>query len=220
MKFNLFSIWKKDKENCKKNVVEECSDVDKNNPLLISDDGKTLIKCIRDVVECVIPNGVEVIAEEAFRGHQELISVTIPDSVIEIGGGAFQGCGLRTVTLPDSITRLETRTFACCRQLEEINLPESIETICIEAFNSCESLQHLEIPSSVKEIEEYAISNCTRLQVVIINSFTVNIHNWAFYDCLQLVCIETPFPMSFNMKHYKCSKYLHIISKHSKGKLI
>lgn len=27
MKFNLFGIWKKDKENCKKNGVEEFSDV-------------------------------------------------------------------------------------------------------------------------------------------------------------------------------------------------
>ena len=41
------------------------------------------------VYEVVIPNGVRVIAEEAFRNHTELKKVHLPASVTDIGNDAF-----------------------------------------------------------------------------------------------------------------------------------
>lgn len=44
---------------------------------------------------------VQRIAEEAFRDCTELTSVTVPDSVLEIGAGAFRGCeSLREIEIP------------------------------------------------------------------------------------------------------------------------
>lgn len=42
--------------------------------------------------EMIIPNGVENIGEEAFKGCYRLTSVKIPNSVTSIGKDAFEGC--------------------------------------------------------------------------------------------------------------------------------
>ena len=53
--------------------------------------------------QLVIPEGVALVPEDACRGLQELVRVTIPHSVKKIGAGAFMGCdNLATVTVASS----------------------------------------------------------------------------------------------------------------------
>ena len=42
--------------------------------------------------DVVIPDGVTHIAEKAFSGYRTLRSITIPESVTEIGSFAFRAC--------------------------------------------------------------------------------------------------------------------------------
>lgn len=51
--------------------------------------GDILVAYKGDLPEVVIPNGVRVIAEEAFRNHTELKKVHLPASVMNIGNDAF-----------------------------------------------------------------------------------------------------------------------------------
>ena len=51
--------------------------------------GDILVAYKGDLPEVVIPNGVRVIAEEAFRNHTELKKVHLPASVTDIGNDAF-----------------------------------------------------------------------------------------------------------------------------------
>jgi len=60
----------------------------------------------------VIPNGVTRIGREAFYQCTELTSVTIPDSVTDIGSSAFQKSGLTSITIPSSVTYIGEFAFS------------------------------------------------------------------------------------------------------------
>lgn len=86
-----------------------------------------------------IPNGVTVIGTNAFY-QCGLVSVTLPDTLIELGTSAFISCtGLTTVTIPDSVITIGS-SFQGCNGLASINcLPTTPPVINSNAFpsNNC-----------------------------------------------------------------------------------
>lgn len=100
---------------------------------------------------------VTKIGENAFDGNEEIINVTIPDSVKTIDLYAFYNCtSLETVSIPESVTSIGEGAFANCTALNTINLPSKIKTISYGLFASCSNLTKIEIPSKVTSIDGYA----------------------------------------------------------------
>ena len=67
----------------------------------------------------------EVIPENAFAGMDNLRIVMIPETVTEIGEGAFQGCeGIETLTLP-GVNSIGEGAFEGCTNLTSILIPSS-----------------------------------------------------------------------------------------------
>ena len=106
-----------------------------------------------------IPDGITHIADYAFepRGTnsktESMTSVVIPDSVTEIGQGAFKNCDqLTKVTLPDSLTSLSGEMFGYCDRLNNVVIPDSVTEIKNGAFYYCEALDTITIPESVTSI--------------------------------------------------------------------
>ncbi len=74
--------------------------------VLYSKDGHVLWKCPRQsrVQEYTVPDGVTRIAECAFYGCSNLVSVKLPQGVNYVGIRAFHSCpNLRSVTIPKSV---------------------------------------------------------------------------------------------------------------------
>ena len=126
---------------------------------LIDIDTKTLICGLKGAV---IPadGSVEVIGEGAFCGCK-IEQVVIPETVTEIRSSAFAECDrLRSISLPAGITEIAPYAFQACKAMEAIDLPEGIRTIGERAFDGCGSLISLEIPNSATDIGEYAFDGC------------------------------------------------------------
>jgi uncharacterized repeat protein (TIGR03803 family) len=73
-----------------------------------------------------IPDTVTNIGEEAFEYQSSLTYVTIPEGVTSIGEYSFFGCGLTGATIPDSVTDIGLSAFAGCGSLTAITVdPEN-----------------------------------------------------------------------------------------------
>lgn len=68
-----------------------------------------------------------------YRGSED--EVTIPDGVEVIAEGAFRDCrDMCSVTLPEGLKRIENEAFQWCARLESVHAPESIEYIGQDVF--------------------------------------------------------------------------------------
>ena len=92
----------------------------------------------------VVYNGitynVTTIGWEAFKcSRPTLLSVTIPNSVTKIDYGAFQNCdNLTSISIPTSVTYLGERVFYKCYSLTgSITIPENLVYMGRECFNGC-----------------------------------------------------------------------------------
>ena len=128
-----------------------------------------------------IPNTVTNIGAQAFYGCTALESITIPSSVTTIGTGAFYGSRLTSVTIPNTVTNLGTGLFNSCRQLESATISDGIERIPNNLFANCNRLATVTIPSSVKIIEDQAFLYCPLTSINIPENVVI-IENSAFFQ--------------------------------------
>ena len=134
---------------------------------------------------------VTSIGEYAFYDCWNLVSVTIPNSVIIIETGAFNGCsGLTSVTIPNSVTSIGDYAFSYCTGLTSVTIPNSVTSISNSAFESCSRLTSVTIPNSVTSIGDYAFSYCTDMTSVTIPNSVTTIGEYAFCSCIGLTSVH------------------------------
>lgn len=123
-------------------ISDEASDEFK-----IRSDTKLVVECAlweANIKSLSIPESVANIGNAAFYSCSALESVDIANGVSRIESEVFGNCKkLSSVTLPESVTRIEEQTFAYCAALEEITLTDKIEYIGEYAFSNCESLKDI-----------------------------------------------------------------------------
>ena len=90
------------------------------------------------------------------------------DSVTNISNSAFSGCvGLTSITIPDSVINIGT-TFRGCGDLVNVVIGNGVTNINSRAFESCSSLTNITIGNKVTSIDYYAFSGCNSLQNIYI----------------------------------------------------
>ena len=138
-------------------------------------------------------NKVSAIGSGAFRDCNNLIQVTILDSVTHIGNMAFYDCdSLSKITIPNSVTYIGDLAFCGCGSLDKITIPNSVTSIGVAAFEDCRNLTKITIPDSVTSIESRTFRFCMRLNEITIPSSVKIIHGAAFMACSSLKKITIP----------------------------
>lgn len=118
-----------------------------------SDDRKTLVKCPQDFKgEYVIPDGIEIIGNDAFGQCNGISGVEMPNSVIYIESLAFSQCpNMEYVILSNNLRTIGSSAFYDCGYLCCIVLPRSITSIGLAAFAGCTGLQEIYVQVGQKE---------------------------------------------------------------------
>ena len=108
---------------------------------------------------------VTAIGQEAFYECENLVSVTIPNSVTSIGLAAFASCsGLKSVSLSNSLKFIGKYAFSNCKSLRTITIPNSVTTIEDCAFEGCSNLTTASVPKTVKTIGIDVFNQCPKLK--------------------------------------------------------
>lgn len=145
----------------------------------------------KDIISVEIPNSVVNIGLGAFQRFRNLKSIIIPNSVTSIGARAFEYCrNLTNIEIPNSVKDIGSSAFRDCRSLTKIEIPDSVTYINSFTFNHCENLKDVKIPDSVKDIEGSAFSYCESLKDVTIPSSVTNIAGNVFTSCSNLSSIN------------------------------
>lgn len=163
-----------------------------------------------------IPETVTELEYYAFKGCTSLTAVTIPSGLTKagsLGTGAFSGCsalttvqfgsglasipealfegtGLKTVTLPESVTSIGSWAFANCAKLEQVHFPANLTSIGLSAFENCTALTAVTLPKRLTELGSAVFENCSALKSVWIpKSLTNNGLGDGFKGCTALTDI-------------------------------
>ena len=167
-----------------------------------------------------------------FGGIESLSSLTIGNSVTDIGNSAFKGCsGLTSVTLPNSVTSIGDFAFTSCSGLTEpvynsnifaqlptsyegsYIIPQGITSVVGSAFSGCSGLTSITIPESVTDIARYTFYGCSGLTSITIPNSVTSIGVHAFSGCSGLTSITIPNSVTSigSMAFFGCSGLTSIV---------
>ncbi len=145
------------------------------------------------LTEIIIPDGVEEIGANCFKGCRSLEKITIPETVIFIGSGAFCGCSaLKEITIPEGIAEIQLETFSGCSSLTSVHLPNSLTKIDEFAFRSCYRLSSIILPKSLREIGQRAFWECYNLKDIVLPEGLEQMREGSFGCCNSLTSIKIP----------------------------
>ena len=123
--------------------------------------------------------------------------MTIPDTVTEIGGRAFEECKqLSSVQLSNNLERLDSYAFANCTSLTSIRIPKSLE-VSNWPFYGCSVLQNVEFESGVTRIPDHLFDYCTGLTSIVIPDTVTEIGARSFSECKQLSSVQLPNSLTY-----------------------
>ncbi|MBQ4367679.1 MAG: leucine-rich repeat protein [Muribaculaceae bacterium] len=182
---------------------------DENGNLVKDENGKNIKDSIFYEGNIVIPPSIEVSGvtypvvgtePSAFQNCRDLISVSLPESCVEIGNNTFNGCSsLAAWPVPATATKIGQGSFVRCLSLTEAVIPSGVTGKLITGmFAGCENL---------KKITFEAAETDTQLQL---NYFVFDAPNTAGYPPLEEVYIyrQLTAPTASNLNPFHNVKTL------------
>ena len=157
-----------------------------------------IANCSKSLTELEVPSEIDgipvkVIGDMAFYDCTSLTSLTIPDSIIEIGYGAFIGTTWLEEKKEENPMVITNGILIDGSTLTgDIVIPDTVKIIGNGAFIDNANLTSVTIPDSVISIGDSAFNNCANLASVTLSNSITSIIRWTFYGCTSLTNISIP----------------------------
>ena len=156
--------------------------------------GDVFLKCNEEAQKetVVVPSWIRVIDRFAFSSCKDVKHVILPDTVQEIGYGAFHYSGIKDIVIPDSVTKMEHEVFEECWSLTSAVIGKGITELGERTFRICQYLEHLELPEGLEKVGVRAFEECYSLKTVWVGGKEYRISDpdapvpvRLVYDCLE-----------------------------------
>ncbi len=147
------------------------------------------------------------ICKRAFAECKDIVSVTLGESVTNIGNRAFERCeGLKVVSFSSGNLKICEYAFYECKEINSVYAPDLVSWCNIEFENSCSSplayakkwyigenvITDLTIPDEIGAIKDYTFFNATTIKSVTFHENVSSIGISAFSQCSALTEITIP----------------------------
>jgi len=107
------------------------------------------------------------IGNQSFYICPDLVSVSIPNSVMSIGSEAFTSSNnLSSIIIPNSVISIESYAFSSCQSISSMSIPNGVQCVEEALFIFCEFFYSVTIPSSVQQIKNRVFRDCLNLASV------------------------------------------------------
>lgn len=93
-----------------------------------------------DATSITLPTTAPEVYKMCFAYKTDITNITIPSGINILGANAFTGSGIRSITIPSSVSVIPQYMCSACTNLSNVTLPSSITTINNYAFTSCSNL--------------------------------------------------------------------------------
>ena len=147
----------------------------------------------------IVPVGLQYIDEQAFSSCSNLSKVVLLDGLVRIKESAFVDCGIKELTIPNTVYQIDDFAFQTCENLKELTIPGSVKVLGQNLFDGCTSIETVKIEEGVRELSYGMFYNCSNLKDIYIPGTVEKIDNKALnragwsgiYPFLE-VTIHTP----------------------------
>ena len=116
-----------------------------------------------------VEDGVRYVGGVAYELMPDALSggtVTLREGTLGVADKFFAGSALTHVSLPSSLLHIGGHAFESCFDLTSVDLPDGLESIGEWCFFNCPRLSEISLPASLAEIGTYAFNGCTGLSCV------------------------------------------------------
>ncbi|MBQ4583153.1 MAG: leucine-rich repeat protein [Oscillospiraceae bacterium] len=138
------------------------------------------------ITDLVIPEGIEVLKTGAFAHCCNEMTVTLPQSLTRIEAEAFSGLKCKTLYIPENVTYIGRRAFYGA-DLEQVTLA-GVEHLDEGAFNTCFNLKTVDFGDKLREVGGYAFNNGA-LEVAVFPATLEKLGSRVLFGCHELASI-------------------------------
>ena len=131
---------------------------------------------------------VTSLGTDAFYGCSRITSVSIPDTVANIGYCCFFGCSSLQggLVISDSVVNIEAQAFEHCRSLSTAKIGDNVPELKSWAFYDCPKLRSIEFGRGLRKIGDWSFDQDRALTSVTIPAGVERIGQGAFNGCSSL----------------------------------
>lgn len=151
-----------------------------------------------EIVTCDVPSTVEnngttytvtAIGEDAFY-YTDLTTVTLPETIERIEYSGFYNCPLKSIELPSGLTYIGGYAFSYT-ELSTIEIPAAVEEIGDDAFFNCKNLTSITFNEGLKKLGSSVFYKCPLTSVTLPESLET-LSGKAFMSCVSLASVKLP----------------------------
>lgn len=130
---------------------------------------------------------VKALHTAVFADCWKLRSVTLPDTITKVGARAFYDCSsLTSVTLGKNVGEIGQEAFYGCKSLSSITISDGVKTIEANTFHGCEALKEVNLPENLETVGTSAFEGCSILKSLTLPESVTGIGEKAFRYCTEL----------------------------------